>query len=196
MLINIEVPYKPPTYLCNPKSNVECERRDCNKTCHHTDNVKFAHLQGGKPMLDTSGTTIQLFKVVLCNNDIDKDNEALDVPAMKQIRDKILDIRGVFDGPNGHYYTKNSAKILWSDISFRYDKNTKDGRALCELIALCQLEKPVFDSDTKFEASIPFNKGKVENRRYYIEKDKTSEVNIITSVNDVYEWRFTELRGE
>lgn len=142
-----------------------------------------------------------VFKIILCNNDVDKDHDKFSIPALYQIRDMAIGKNGILDTmPNKE---NNIARIFDCSVEYDKGKTTIDGEPLLYVQAYAFLDKSIsygcgaiaqkikegFYSEVSVGCSIYESH---KESLFDSELAPEYDVTVIDSINDLYEWSIVQ----
>lgn len=142
-----------------------------------------------------------VFKIILCNNDVDKDHDKFSIQALYQIRDMAIGKNGILDTmPNNK---SNIARIFDCSVEYDKGKTTIDGEPLLYVQAYAFLDKRISDGCGAIAQKIKegfYNEVSVGCSIYKSHKESffdsefalEYEITVIDSISDLYEWSIVQ----
>ncbi len=142
-----------------------------------------------------------VFKIILCNNDVDKDHDKFSIQALYQIRDMAIGKNGILDTmPNNK---SNIARIFDCSVEYDKGKTTIDGEPLLYVQAYAFLDKRISDGCGAIAQKIKegfYNEVSVGCSIYESHKESffdsefapEYEITVIDSITDLYEWSIVQ----
>ena len=138
-----------------------------------------------------------VFKIILCNNDVDKDHDKFSIQTLYQIRDMAIGKNGILDTmPNKE---NNIARIFDCSVEYDKGKTTIDGEPLLYVQAYAFLDKCISDGCGAIAQKIKegfYNEVSVgcsiykSHKESFFDSEFASEyeITVIDSIADLYEW--------
>lgn len=144
-----------------------------------------------------------VFKIILCNNDVDKDHDKFSIQTLYQIRDMAIGKNGILDTMPNKENKFNIARIFDCSVEYDKGKTTIDGEPLFYVQAYAFLDKRISDGCGVIAQKIKegfYNEISVGCSIY--ESHKASlfdselapeyEITVIDSIADLYEWAIVQ----
>ena len=144
-----------------------------------------------------------VFKIILCNNDVDKDQDRFSIPALYQIRDMAIGKNGILDTMPSKENKSIIARIFDCSVEYDKGKTTIDGEPLLYVQAYAFLDKCIshgcgaiaqkikdgFYNEVSIGCSI-YESHKVG--LFDSELAPEYEITVIDSITDLYEWAIVQ----
>lgn len=144
-----------------------------------------------------------VFKIILCNNDVDKDHDRFSIPALYQIRDMAIGKNGILDTIPSKENKSIIARIFDCSVEYDKGKTTIDGEPLLYVQAYAFLDKCIspgcgaiaqkikegFYNEVSIGCSI-YESHKVG--LFDSELAPEYEITVIDSITDLYEWAIVQ----
>lgn len=94
---------------------------------------------------ELSAEEVYVFPVILCDNDIDRDNECFSVKSLEEMAEKFIGVTGIFDhDPKGENQT---ARIFQTELDFDADRKTAHGETYAYLKAYAYMVRTEKNAD-------------------------------------------------
>lgn len=144
-----------------------------------------------------------VFKIILCNNDVDKDRDRFSIPALYQIRDMAIGKNGILDTMPSKENKSNIARIFDCSVEYDKGKTTIDGEPLLYVQAYAFLDKRISDGCGAIAQKIKegfYNEVSIGCSIYESHKvglfdselAPEYEITVIDSITDLYEWSIVQ----
>ena len=144
-----------------------------------------------------------VFKIILCNNDVDKDHDRFSIPTLYQIRDMAIGKNGILDTMPSKENKSIIARIFDCSVEYDKGKTTIDGEPLLYVQAYAFLDKCIshgcgaiaqkikdgFYNEVSIGCSI-YESHKVG--LFDSELAPEYEITVIDSITDLYEWAIVQ----
>ena len=143
-----------------------------------------------------------IFKIILCNNEIDRDNEKFSIPVLFQIRDMAIGKTGILENDCDINGRNSVARIFDCSVEYDRDSVTKDGEPLLYVQAHAFIDTNASNNNYSIVSKIKegfYDEISVGCSIFKSHKtlDKSngvinSAITVIDSISDLYEWAIVQ----